>query len=407
MSSQSVSIFPRLLAASSAMHAADQMTLAAVPLIAAAAGADARTIGLLVAAQSAAWLLLSLPIGALADRFSRRTILLAGGALALIGSITGWLALHAPGAPLALIGAACFVTAAGVVAIVLSVFALMPRIVETKGLPRANSRLELMRAIVTLAAPAPATWLVAHGSADIVFVATAVFGLGALIACWPLPADKPAAPAQPMLTAIREGARFVAGHHALRAIALCAIFWNMAFFALTALFVPFATSKLGLEPQAIGRMWSALGAGLVLSALFAPAITARVSLGGLLMFGPLVSFIAIGVIATASRATPEPMIWAAFFLIGFGPMLWAVTQTSLRQAITPQPMMGRVGATMQAANYGARPIGALLAGWLGATVGVGEAMLLPAILFTLSLASMAWLLRATLAAATAETAQAA
>lgn len=392
-------IFPRLLTASTAMHASDQITLAAVPLLAAAAGADARTIGLLVAAQSAAWLIVSLPAGALADRLSRRTLLIVGAALAIIGSAIGVLALRAAANPLLLLGLACFATASGIVIIVLSVFAILPRTVASDALPRANSRLELARALVTLSAPAPAAWLVAHGYGHVIFGLTAAFGTTALLACLALPHDAtPTTKAPPMLAAIRDGARFVIHHPALRAIALCAICWNMAFFALTALFVPYATTRLGFDVPAIGRSWSAYGAGLVASAWFAPAITKRSSLSSLLMFGPLVSAIAIVLIVAAAPSMGEPALWIAFFLIGFGPMLWAVTQTSLRQQITPADIMGRVGATMQAANYGARPIGALIAGWLGAQIGVTNAMILPAILFVASLASMAWMLRSALAA---------
>lgn len=391
-----MSVFPRLLAATAAMHAADQITLAALPLIAIAAGADARAIGLLVAAQSAAWLLLSLPIGALADRLSRRTLMQAGAVAAMAGSLLGLLAVQTSGAWL--LALACFVTAGGVVVIVLSVFTLLPRAVATKELPRANARLELARAVVTLAAPAPTAWLAAHGMGALAFAATAICGALALIACRALPRDAAATKSLPMLTAIRDGARFVAGHIALRAVALCAVFWNMAFFALAALFAPFATAHLGFDAQTIGRVWSALGAGLVIGALAAPALSARVQLAALLIFGPVVSVAAIVIIAASPQAPNEFVLWFAFFLLGFGPMIYAVTQTSLRQQITPPDMMGRVGATIQAANYGARPVGALIAGWVGARFGVGNAMLFPALLFIASFASMAVLLRAAVAA---------
>ena len=71
-----MSLYARLLTASTAMHAADQITLAAAPLIAVAAGADPATVGLIVAAQSIAWLVVSLPAGAMADRISRRSMMI-------------------------------------------------------------------------------------------------------------------------------------------------------------------------------------------------------------------------------------------------------------------------------------------------------------------------------------------
>lgn len=394
--------FSRLFTASTAMHATDQLTLAAAPLIAAVAGADPATIGLIVAAQSAAWLLISLPVGALADRLSRRTMLIVGAGAAIAGSLVGLAATGAQGASLLLLGLACFIAAAGIVTVILSVFALAPSVVAKTELPRANSRLELARALVTLAAPSLAAFLILRGQGFLIFVFTGLFGLIALLACRALPRDAALAQASPpILAAIRDGARFVIAHPTLRAIALCAIFWNAAFFALIGMFAPFAIARLGYDAQAIGHAGSALGAGLVAGALAAPGITARVSLSALLLFGPAVSVLAGLIIAFASRATPEPLLWLAFFLIGFGPILWAITQTSLRQTLTPSALMGRVGATMQVATYGARPLGALIAGLIGARFGLVAAAALPALLFAASLASMVALRRGALTAAPA------
>lgn len=381
--------FSNLLAASTAMHAADQLTLAAAPLLAIAAGADPAMIGLIVAAQSVAWLIVSLPAGALADRLSRRAMMIGGAISALAGSLAGLAALRMAQSPILLLGLACFAAAAGIVIVVLSIFALLPGMVEKAALPRANARIELARAIVTFGAPSLAAWLVSRGAGEAIFAMTALCGAIALGASAALPSDAPQLQSSPpILAAVRDGARFVAAHPALRAIALCAIFWNIAFFALIALFAPLAATHLALDAPAIGRAWSVYGAGLIVGALAAPAITKRASLGFLLLFGPAVSAAAGLVICLASRATPEPVIALAFFLIGFGPMLWLVTQTSLRQTVTPPELMGRVGATIQVAIYGVRPLGALAAGWIGARYGLATAAAIPLVFFTASFASM-------------------
>jgi predicted MFS family arabinose efflux permease len=386
--------FTHLLTASTAMHAADQLTLAAAPLIAVAAGADPAMIGLIVAAQSVAWLIVSLPAGALADRLSRRSMMIGGAMSAIAGSLMGLAALRMADASLIMLSLACFAAAAGIVIVVLSIFALLPAMIAKPALPRANARIELMRAIVTFGAPSLAAWLVSRGAGEAIFALTALCGAIALVASAALPRDAAAASSPPVLAAVRDGARFVIAHPALRAIALCAIFWNIAFFALIGLFAPLATKHLAFDAQAIGRVWSVYGAGLIAGALFASIITARVSLGVLLLFGPAVSVAAGLIIATASRATPEPLIDFAFFLIGFGPMLWLVTQTSLRQSVTPPELMGRVGATIQVAIYGVRPLGALIAGWVGARWGLGYAAAIPLVFFSLSFASMLMQVRA-------------
>ncbi|TBR26550.1 MAG: MFS transporter, partial [Reyranella sp.] len=75
---------------------------------------------------------------------------------------------------------------------------------------------------------------------------------------------------------------------------------------------------------------------------------------------------------------------AGYFLVGFGPMLWAICQTTVRQLVTPSPLMGRVNATVQTAIYGVRPLGALAGGFVAAQAGLHAALLMIALAFALS-----------------------
>ena len=72
------------------------------------------------------------------------------------------------------------------------------------------------------------------------------------------------------------------------------------------------------------------------------------------------------------------------FLVGFGPMLWLICQTTVRQLVTPAPLMGRVNATVQTAIYGVRPLGALAGGLVAAQAGLQGALILIAVAFALS-----------------------
>jgi MFS family permease len=144
--------FTALLGASAGTHAADQLALATLPLTATLMlGAGPDLLGLLVASQSAAWLLVSLPAGAWVDRTSRRRLLIVGLGLGLLASIVAVVAAAAGLA--ALLGAAAFVGASGTVVYVLTTVSLLPSLVPASDLSHANARLELARAIVSLAAP--------------------------------------------------------------------------------------------------------------------------------------------------------------------------------------------------------------------------------------------------------------
>ena len=370
--------FHALLGAASGTHAADQLALATLPLTATLVfGAGPGTVGLLVAIQSAAWLLVSLPAGAWVDRFSRRNLLIAALAVALVASIAAIAAavLNAPAAP----AAAAFAGAAGTVIYALTAISILPSLVPPSELPKANARLELARAIASLAAPFVAGLLAQHLSPDWGYVLAAVGAALALACVFALPRTVP--PAQPierpsMIASVKAGAAFVVRHELLRGIGLCAIFWNFAFFALLAIWTPLALGVFKLTPAETGLAQSAIGAGQILGALLAPYSSRAFAPQVTLVFGPAVSLVGILLLAQAPAV--------AFFLIGFGPMLWLICQTTLRQLITPAPLMGRVNATIQTAIYGVRPLGALAAAAVAATLGVEAALLLVAVSFGLS-----------------------
>ncbi|HEY5795276.1 MAG TPA: MFS transporter, partial [Bosea sp. (in: a-proteobacteria)] len=284
--------------------------------------------------------------------------------------------------PLAL---STFVAATGPVVIALSIFVLLPRMVAVAALPRANGRLELGRACFSLAAPLIAGWAVAHGVGGLGLGVCAFAGVVVLVASSWLPGERP--PVQPRLPlhrAMAEGGAFVMHHPYLRPIALCAIGWNLAFFAFLAIVTPYAARILLLAPETIGLASSIYGAGLILGALAGPTLIARLPTGVLLVFGPASSLAGAGLLIVTPPAFGFAALAFAFFLFGFGPILWFITQTSLRQAVTPQALLGRVSATLTTAMYGMRPIGALAGGLAGEWSGLATAIWLPVALFGLS-----------------------
>lgn len=375
----------RLALAAFAAHAADQLVLAAIPLFAAVTlGLGAAELGALVAAQSAAWLVVSLPAGALTDRMPRRALMVRGLGCAAVGFAAAWGAARAGFVPgLAL---ASFVATGGVVAFALAAFAAVPAHAGSTPLPTANARLELARAVATLGAAPLAGWLAAAAPDAGFALAALLAAAGALLARTLPPDAAPGGTRPPLVQAVREGAAFVLREKLLRAVALCAVFWNTAFFALMAGFVPHALA-LGLSAERTGVALGAYGAGLVLGALSTGAAGRRFRPGTLLLFGPAASVLGIGLVLAASLA-PLPMLSAGMFLFGYGPMLWQVTQTALRQVVAPPALLGRVGATLQVAVFGVRPLGALAGGAAAAAFGTVAAPALAALLFAASLAAV-------------------
>jgi len=378
--------FTALLGAAAGTHAADQMALATLPLTATLVlGAGPDLLGLLVAAQSAAWLLVSLPAGAWIDRMPRRRMLIVALALGLSASIVA-VAAAATGQVL-LLGLAAIAGASGTVVYVLTSVSLLPSLVAAGDLPRSNARLELARAIVSLAAPFVAGLLAQHLSPTWGYALAALGAALALLCVLALPpgtAPTTGAERPTLASAIRLGTAFVVRNELLRGISLCAIFWNFAFFALLAVWAPLALGSLGLDPAHMGLAQSTYGAGLILGALAAPFCARRLPPFMTLIFGPAVSVVAAFLFLAAPSGNGFALAAAGYFLVGFGPMLWLICQTTVRQLVTPSALMGRVNATVQTAIYGVRPLGALAGGLVAAQAGLHAALLLIPVAFALS-----------------------
>lgn len=375
----------RLLIANAGMHAADQIVLVALPIAALALfAASPAEVGTLVAIHGSAWLIVSLPGGVAVDRLRPDVTVKFAPLLAIGGLLICLAALMTNIRFLLAIG--LFLSSAGTVLYVLSLISLLPRLFPVTALARANSRLELARAVLTLPMPAIIAWAAAKSSPLFAFVGAVAAACCALLAVTGLPksAEEPPKAARHIARDIGEGMSFVWNKALLRGILFCALFWNLAFFALIAVFIPFAVSVAGLTLQQAGLALSGNGAGLLLGALAASGVLRRLEPRIILVSGPL--FAVVGSILITAASGPVGAVLAAcgFFLIGFGPMIWLVCQTSLRQSLTPPALLGRVNATIQLAIYGVRPLGALAGGVCAQHFGAGTALYLVIALFAAS-----------------------
>jgi predicted MFS family arabinose efflux permease len=371
--------FPRLAWSNLAAQSAEQIGLAATPLVAVLAlGAGAGETGFLQTAQTLPFLLLAIPAGLLADRMPRRRLMaLAEGvrAASLIAALalaqTGWLTLGW----LALLGA---VGACGTVAYSVAAPSLVPSLVPAGRLAAANARLELARTAAFVGGPAVAGALVGWTGAGAAFGLAAALSSGAAILLTGL-REPPRASVEVghPLADLREGAAFMRRHGLLLPILLTQFVFNTAFFVLQAVYVPYAVHHLGLSASQVGVTLATYGVGMVLGALLAGRVIRALPFGVVIVIGPVSGLGAALVIALTIWA---PSFWLAalgFFLMGVGPILWVISTTTLRQTVTPSHLLGRVSA-INIAAYGSRPLGAAIGGFVGGLYGAEAALLVAA-----------------------------
>ncbi|MFY2068297.1 MFS transporter [Achromobacter xylosoxidans] len=364
--------FRRLASSNLAAQFSEQIALAAAPLVAVLAlGATAAQTGYLQTAQTLPFLLLSLPAGVLADRLPRRTLMTSAECVRA-ASLLALLALLALGGlNLGWLAALGFLGAVGTVAYNVAAPALVPTLVPAPALGQANRWLELARSAAFSAGPALGGALVGG------IGAAAAYGLATLLSLLAagllagLPPQAPRAAARRHLWhELRDGAAFVTGHPLLRPVLVTAVFFNLAWFVLQAVYVVYAVERLGLGAAGVGITLGVYGAGMLAGALAAPWLAGRLSFGALIAAGPLCA-LAASLILLSTLALPSGL-WAAagFFLFGAGPILWTIATTTLRQAITPNALLGRVSAVILTATFGARPLGALIGAALASRLGL-------------------------------------
>ncbi|ALL62793.1 MFS permease [Paraburkholderia caribensis MBA4] len=371
-------------------QSAEQISLAAAPLVAVfTLGATARDTGLLQTAQTLPFLLLSIPLGVYADRRSRRALMAVSEGVRALAMASVLLLVLAHALTLPLLAVLGFLGATGTVAYSVAAPALVPSLVSRAALPVANGRIELARSVAYSAGPALGGLLVGGIGAGWAYgCAAALSTLAAALLAGLREPPRATTATRHFMVELRDGARFVFGDALLRPMLATAVFFNIGFFTLQAVYVPYAVHRLGLNASAIGTTLGAFGIGMVCGALAAPFVARRMTFGRMLLVGPLCG-LAASLVMVATLAVPSFWLAAAsFFLLGAGPILWTVGSTTLRQAITPACMMGRVSALNSTATYGARPVGALLGATISARFGMDACLVAAALGF----AVQAWII---------------
>jgi predicted MFS family arabinose efflux permease len=173
----------------------------------------------------------------------------------------------------------------------------------------------------------------------------------------------------PGLVDIREGLRYVFRQPLVRSLLVCTALVNLGFGATQAMFMLFAVRTLGYDPAVIGLIFVVGNGGGLLGALVSRRLVRRLGVGG--MITAMTSQFAIGwlLVALSTPATGYVQLPVAMFLSAFAAIGYNITQVSLRQAVTPSRLQGRMNAVMRFAIWGVIPVGSLLGGAAAEVLG--------------------------------------
>jgi Transmembrane secretion effector len=334
-------------------------------------------MGLLTAAETAAFLLVGLPAGVLLDRVRRRPVMIGADVVRCL--LFASVPLAAWAGVLTLTQVLVVALLAGVATVLFDVGyqSILPSVVGREHLVEGNGRLESTRAAAETGGPALGGALVQAVGASVAIVSDAMSYLVSAAALLALRSpDRVAPPTGRSVRAdMAEGLRFVVAHPLLRPITLCTGTANLFDGVLAAVTVLYLSRGLGLAAGQIGLVLAAASVGGLLGAFTAAAWIrrlgqGRVVLASLLVTAPVVALIAVpGVLPFAIGST-------AF---GYGAVVYNVAQLSFRQSVCPDHLLGRMNASVRFLVWGTMPLGGLAGGALGSVLGVPATLVVVAV----------------------------
>ncbi|GAA1862645.1 MFS transporter [Asanoa iriomotensis] len=385
--------FRRLWGARSVSMLGTQVTVLAMPYIAAVnLNATPMELALLVAAGFLPWLLISVPAGVWVDRLPRRRVLVGcdwGRAAVLLALPTA-----------ALLGALAYwqLVLATLVVGTLDVFfdlagnAYLPTVVGPELLPEGNAKLAASAAVTTIGGRGLGGGLVALLTGPGALVADAVSYVVSALLLRRITVAEPAVTAgerRAFVAEARQGLRFLVRQRTLRAFVGEACVSNIGACMNSAVAVLFAVQVLHLGAGGTGLALACLGVGgLVASALSSVAV-ARFGVGGTIIGACALG--GVGGLLGAAAAGPPAVAW---LVLSVGNLLWGASLTvsavvggSVRQALVPAHLRGRVMGSATILVTGMNPVGAVLGGLLATAFGLRATMVVAGLVM---LAATAW-----------------
>jgi MFS family permease len=365
------------------------ITQLALPLIAATTlKVTPFEFGLLTTIEFLPFILFSLPAGVWVDRLRRRPILIAGdhGRAVAIASIPVAFALDGLTIwQLYLVG---FVNR-----ILTDIFdeayhSNLPTVEDRDQLVDGNSKLETTRSAAQILGPGLAGILIGVLKAPFAMLLDALsYFVSAVFVYFIRRPEPPVAPHDEaalgprpsMRQEVAVGLRYVTGHRWLRNIAATTGTSNFFGNVVTAILILYLVDERGLGPEAIGFAFSVASVGFLIGALTTSRLTDRFGVGRMLV----ASAIGFSVSNLPVAFAPDAWIWPALavggFVGGFSGTAWNINQVSLRQAITPPRMQGKMNATMRFIVWGTIPLGSIIGGALGGLIGLHQTIIIGAI----------------------------
>lgn len=375
-------VFVKLWGSLTITHFGGQITFLALPLTAALMlDASPLEMGLLVAMEALPFPLFGLFAGVLIDRVRKLPIIIwadIGRGLALasvpVCAWAGWLSMP-------VLYSAGFLVGLGTVVGWPAYQVFMTERVGRKNLVEANAKIGISDSAAQLIGPGVAGALIQLLTAPIAILAdaSAFFASAALLrGIPPAASDAPKHAGRSVRGEIAEGLRVIWRNDTLRTLAWALAVWHIFRHAFIAIVVLFAVRELGFSAGHVGALFMLAGVGSLAAAGLVKPLNVSLGFGRTMLLGLAgtgVAWVAIG-LASRSPWTASTIFGLGLLLLDFAATLFFVNYLTLRQAVTPDRLLGRVTATMICLTVATAPFGGVAGGWIAEHAGLRATILL-------------------------------
>ncbi len=356
-----------------------QVTMLALPLTAALLlHASPTQMGLLTAMELVPFVLFSLPAGVWLDRVRKLPVYVVGELTLAVVVASVPVAWWFDWLSMAWLYAVGFVigsvhTMAGTAAQI-----VLTQVVARERLVEAHAKNALANSGAEVAGPGMAGGLIKLAGAPLTLLLDAVMLVvsAAILRGISVHEERKARADAHFWRDLKAGLRFVARNQLLVSLAVAVGVWQMCSQAAAVVQILFATHTLGLSEQQIGVSYMGLGLGSILASVIGNRISQRLGPGPCMIIG----FAVCGSGWLLLAAAPAHPFGAALFattllLYSGGAVMVFINFLAIRQALTPEPLLGRMTSAMRWLTLIPAGPGALLGGWLGEHFGLRSALM--------------------------------
>ncbi len=365
----------------------EQIIIAVLPIIAVLSmSASAAETAFIQMINTLPFLLLSIPMGVIADRVSRKKLMIIieivrATAIFILFYLTfsGRLSIN----KIALFG---FFIAMGTVIYSVASPALVASFVIKEQLINANRSIEIAKSVAFTAGPALGGILASYLSGGLAFILAFSLSIVSAVFLICLPKEPLIEKSgRNIIQELGDGLIFLIKNKYLMPITITAFVFNLSQYLLLSIFAYYVINNLSFTSFEVGASLSLIGLGMLIGSFLYKIISKKINFGLQLTLGPISAFMASILIFLTLIYSAKILVFVAFFFFGFGPIIWTISTVSLRQLITPSNMIAKVSSVIMTVTFGARPLGAAIGVYISANFGVKSCILAVLIGFLIQL----------------------